>query len=133
MADRVQSDRLGYRPNNALGTCRPKHGAIGSSTADRDLSAVPGPTGTRRPSKGRQVLVNHPWALYIGLDSGSANKKLAAVVMASGGSSSGKGFGFGREKGARKGAPIVWPGSIGPEDFLEAVYEFPVESCVDLI
>ena len=53
--------------------------------------------------------------------------------MASGGSSSGKGFGFGRGKGARKGAPIVRPGSIGPEDFLEAVYEFPVESCVDLI
>ena len=61
----------------------------------------------------------------------SGNKKLAALQMASGGSSSGKDFSFGREKGARKGAPIVWPGSIGPEDFSEAVYEFPVESRSD--
>jgi len=51
--------------------------------------------------------------------------------MASGGSSSGKDFSFGREKGARKGPPIVWVGSIGPELFSEAVYEFPVESKSD--
>jgi len=51
--------------------------------------------------------------------------------MASGGSSSGKGFGFGRGKGARKGPPIVWPGSIGLEFFSEAMYEFPVESRSD--
>ena len=51
--------------------------------------------------------------------------------MASGGSSSGKSFGFGRGKGARKGPPIVWPGSIGSEDFSEAVYEFPVEGRSD--
>ena len=51
--------------------------------------------------------------------------------MASGGSSSGKGFGLGRGKGARKGPPIVWPGSIGPEDFPEVVYEFPIESRSD--
>ena len=51
--------------------------------------------------------------------------------MASGGSSSGKGFGFERGKGDRKGPPIVWAGSIGPESFLEAVYEFPVESRSD--
>ena len=48
--------------------------------------------------------------------------------MASRGSSSGKGFGFGRGKEAWKGPPIVWEGSIGPEFFSEAVYEFPVES-----
>ena len=51
--------------------------------------------------------------------------------MASGGSSSGKGFGLGRGKGARKGPPIVWPDSIGLEDFPEAVYEFSVESRSD--
>ena len=61
----------------------------------------------------------------------SGNKKLAALQMASGGSSSGKGFGLGRGKGSRKGPPIVWPGSIGPEDFPEAVNEFPVESRSD--
>ena len=44
---------------------------------------------------------------------------------------SGKGFGFGRGKGARKGPPIVWPSSISPEDFPEAVYEFPFESMSD--
>ena len=51
--------------------------------------------------------------------------------MPSGGLSSGKGFGFGRGKGARKGPPIVWSGSISPEDFPEAVYEFLVESKSD--
>ena len=61
----------------------------------------------------------------------SGNKKLAALQMASGGSSSGKGFGSGRGKGTRKRPPIVWPGSIGPEDFPEAVYDFPVESRSD--
>ena len=49
--------------------------------------------------------------------------------MGSGGSPSGKDSG--RGKGARKGPPIVWLGSIGPEDFPEAVYEFPVESRSD--
>ena len=48
--------------------------------------------------------------------------------MVSGGSSSGKGFDFRRGKEAWKGPPIVWEGSIGPEFFSEAVYEFPVES-----
>ena len=61
----------------------------------------------------------------------SGNKKLAALQMASGGSSSGEGFGSGRGKGSRKGPPIVWPGSIGSEDFSEVVYEFPVESMSD--
>ena len=61
----------------------------------------------------------------------SGNKKLAALQMASGGSSSGKGFGSGRGKGSRKGPPILWPGSIGPEDFPKVVYEFPVESRSD--
>ena len=61
----------------------------------------------------------------------SGNKKLAALQMASGGSSSGKGFGSGRGKGTRKRPPIVWPGSIGPEDFPKVVYEFPVESMSD--
>ena len=50
----------------------------------------------------------------------------------SGGSSSGKAFGAGRGKGgARKGPPIVWEGSLGPDFFSEAVYEFPVESKSD--
>ena len=41
----------------------------------------------------------------------------AGVVMASGGLSSEKSFGFGREKGGRKGPPVVWEGSIGPDFF----------------
>jgi hypothetical protein len=49
-------------------------------------------------------------------------------VRMSGGSSSGKGFGSRRGKGGRKGPPIVWEGSVGPKSYLEAVYEFPVES-----
>ena len=44
-----------------------------------------------------------------------------------GGSSSGKGFGRGSGKGGRKGAPIAWDGSIGPNFLGEAVCEFPVE------
>ena len=51
--------------------------------------------------------------------------------MPSGGLSSGKGFGFGRGKGARERTPIVWAGSIGPEFFSEAMYEFLVESRSD--
>ena len=51
--------------------------------------------------------------------------------MASGGSCSGKGFGFGRGKGARKGPPIVREDSIGPDFLSEVVYEFPVESRSD--
>ena len=46
----------------------------------------------------------------------------------SGGLSSRKGFGAGRGKVARKGLPIVWEGSVGPEIYPEPVYEFPVES-----
>ena len=49
----------------------------------------------------------------------------------SGGSSSGKASGVGRGKGGRKGPPIVWEGSLGPDLFSEAVYEFPVESKSD--
>jgi hypothetical protein len=45
----------------------------------------------------------------------------------SGGSSSGKGFGRGSEKGERKSALIVWDGPIGPNFFGEVVYKFPVE------
>jgi hypothetical protein len=45
-----------------------------------------------------------------------------------GGSSSGKGFGTRRGKGGRKGPPIMWEGSVGPESYSEAVYEFSVES-----
>ena len=44
----------------------------------------------------------------------------------SGGSSKG-----GRGKGGRKGPPIVWEGSLGPDFFLEALYDFPVESKKD--
>jgi len=53
------------------------------------------------------------------------------VVMSSGGSSRGKGFGIGRGKGGRKGPPILWDGPLGPESFPEAVYEFPVKSKSD--
>ena len=49
----------------------------------------------------------------------------------SGGSSSGKASGAGRGKGGRKGPPIVWEGSFGPDFFSEVVYEFPVESKSD--
>ena len=108
----------------------PKRG-VWSSRADRPLSATQGPTGTSRPPKGRHVPLgptSDPFAyIYISLEA-TLDKNFAGVVMASGGSSSGKGFGLGRGKGARKGPPIVWPSSIGHEDFLEAVYEFPVES-----
>lgn len=47
------------------------------------------------------------------------------------GSSSGKGFGFGSGKGGKKGGPITWEGSLGPDEFEEPVYEFPVESKSD--
>ena len=33
----------------------------------------------------------------------------------------------GRGKAGRKGPPIVWKGSIGPDFFPEAVFEFPVK------
>ena len=49
----------------------------------------------------------------------------------SGGSSSRKASGAGRGKGGRKGPPIVWEGSLGPDFFFEVVYEFPVESKSD--
>ena len=49
----------------------------------------------------------------------------------SGGSSSRKASGAGRGKGGRKGPPIVWEGSLGPDFFSEAVYEFLVESKSD--
>jgi hypothetical protein len=39
----------------------------------------------------------------------------------SGGSSRGKG------KGEKKGAPIVWEGSLGLEDFDEPIYHFLIE------
>ena len=47
--------------------------------------------------------------------------------MSSGGSSSGKGLGGGRGKGVRKGPPIVWEGSLGPDSFQEPIEEFPLE------
>jgi hypothetical protein len=40
----------------------------------------------------------------------------------SGGPSRGKG------KGGTKGTSIVWEGSLGPEDFDEPVYHFPVKT-----
>jgi hypothetical protein len=40
----------------------------------------------------------------------------------SGGSSRGKG------KEGTKGTPIVWEGSLDPEDFDESVYHFPIET-----
>ena len=49
----------------------------------------------------------------------------------SGGSSSGKGFRSGREKGETKGTPIVWEGSLGPNFFEEPVYQFLPESKSD--
>src|SRR6185312_6078023 len=44
----------------------------------------------------------------------------------SGGGSSGKNYyGFGKGKGGRKGDPIIWEGPLGPDLFLEPVFEFP--------
>jgi hypothetical protein len=34
-------------------------------------------------------------------------------------------------KRGRKGPPIVWKGSLGPDEFEEAVYEFPVQGKSD--
>jgi len=39
--------------------------------------------------------------------------------------------GSSRGKGGRKGTPIAWEGSLGPDFFDEDVYEFPVESKSD--
>ena len=49
----------------------------------------------------------------------------------SGGSSRGKGFRSGRGRGAAKGTPIVWEGSLGPDFFEEPEYQFPPESKSD--
>jgi len=46
----------------------------------------------------------------------------------SGGASSENGFGSGKRKVGRKGAPIVWEGSLGPDSFPEAVFEFPKQN-----
>ena len=82
----------------------PKMG-VGSSSADRPLSATQGPTGTSRPPKGRHVPLgptSDPFAyIYISLEA-TLDKNFAGEVMASEGSSSGKGFGFGRGKGVGK-------------------------------
>jgi hypothetical protein len=37
----------------------------------------------------------------------------------------------GKGKGRMKGTPIVWEGSLGPDEFDEPVYHFPVESKSD--
>jgi hypothetical protein len=37
----------------------------------------------------------------------------------------------GKGKGGTKGTPIVWEGSLGPKDFDELVYHFPVETMRD--
>jgi hypothetical protein len=50
-----------------------------------------------------------------------------------GGSSSRKGSGTGRGKGGRKGPPIVWEGSVGPDFYPKVVEEFPVESKSDFL
>ena len=34
-------------------------------------------------------------------------------------------------KGERKGPPNVWQGSLGPDEFEEAVYEFPMQGKSD--
>ena len=46
----------------------------------------------------------------------------------SGGSSSEKGFGSGKGKGERKGPPVVWDGSLGPDFFPELIFEFPAQN-----
>ena len=46
----------------------------------------------------------------------------------SGGGSSGKNYyGFGKEKGGRKGDPIIWDGPLGPDSFPELVFEFSTQ------
>jgi hypothetical protein len=47
------------------------------------------------------------------------------------GSSKGKGLASGRGKGGTKGSPIVWEGSLGPDDFEEPDYQFPIKSKSD--
>ena len=50
-----------------------------------------------------------------------------------GGGSSGKNYyGFGKEKGGRKGNPIIWEGPLGPDSFPEPVFEFPPHTRVNL-
>ena len=44
------------------------------------------------------------------------------------GSSSGKDFDSGKGKGGRKGPPVVWDGPLGPDLFLEPIFEFPAQS-----
>ena len=43
----------------------------------------------------------------------------------SGGASSGKRYGSGKEKVGRKGDPIIWDGLLRPDLFSEPVFEFP--------
>jgi hypothetical protein len=49
------------------------------------------------------------------------------VVQISGGGSSSRS----KEKGVRKGPPIVWEGSLGPDFFEEPIEQFPLESKTD--
>ena len=51
--------------------------------------------------------------------------------MSGGGSLGGKGVGSARGKGGKKGGPIVWEGSLGPELYDEPVFEFSLESKSD--
>jgi hypothetical protein len=51
--------------------------------------------------------------------------------MSGGGSSSRKGVGRRRGKGEKKGDPIVWEGSLGPDFYDEPLFEFPLESKSD--
>jgi hypothetical protein len=55
---------------------------------------------------------------------------LVEVAM-SGAPSRGKGFTTGKGKGVRKGNPIVWEGSLGPDVFGETLEQFPEESKYD--
>ena len=51
--------------------------------------------------------------------------KLIVYPMSGGGSSGKNYYGFGKEKGGRKGDPIIWEGPLGPDSFPEPVFEFP--------
>ena len=48
-----------------------------------------------------------------------------SLVAMSGGASSRKGYGNGKGKLGRNGAPIIWKRPLGPASFPEAVFEFP--------
>lgn len=78
-------------------------------------------------STGTKPTYTYIYALLDPLILTKKNHKDTQVSMF-GGSFSRKGFNSGGGKGDKKGPPIEWEGSLGPDYFREAVFEFLVES-----